>query len=77
VSRKHKKRDQVWAVVRFDEGVADPYSAFTVKEVLRSEDSAEAEVKRLNQLNSEKGCRYWATPTRLFPDGSTAGPSDQ
>ena len=75
MSRTHKEREQVWAVVRFDEGVDDPSLAFTVKEVVRDQALAEAEAARLNQVNSDKGCRYWATPTRLFPEGTAAGAS--
>jgi hypothetical protein len=77
VSRTHKEREQVWAVVRFDGDVDDPAHAFTVKEIVRDQQLAEAEAARLNALNADKGCRYWATPTRLFPDGSAAGPSDR
>ena len=75
VSRTHKEREQFWAVVRFDEGVGDPTHAFTVKEIVRDQELAESEAARLNAVNADKGCRYWATPTRLFPEGSAAGPS--
>jgi hypothetical protein len=75
VSRTHKERDQVWAVVRFDDGVDDPVHAFMVKEVVRDQQLAESEAARLNGVNADKRCRYWATPTRLFPEGRSAGGS--
>ena len=75
MSRTHKEREQVWAIVRFDEGVDDPAHAFTVKEIVRDQHLAESEAARLNAVNLDKGCRYWATPTRLFPEGSAAGSS--
>ena len=43
--------------------------------VARNNQSAQREVARLNALNADKHCRYWATSTRLFPEGSAAGPS--
>ena len=39
----------------------------TVKKVLWSQEEAEAEVERLNQLNSDKGCRYFWQYTRVAP----------
>ena len=45
----------------------------TVKEVVRSQEVAEAEVARLNALNEGKGVRYFWQTTRLFPEGRSAG----
>ncbi len=57
-----------YAVIRLDDDLRDLSSSggvlpqdsvtVTVKEVLLSQERAEAEVERLNKLNSEKGCRY-------------------
>jgi hypothetical protein len=73
MTRKHKERKEVWVVVRYDEYVDDPEAAFTVKEIVRDRELAEAEVARLNKVNADKRCRYWVTLGRLFPDGKSAG----
>jgi hypothetical protein len=39
----------------------------TVKKVLWSQEAAEAEVKRLNDLDSDKRCRYFWQYTRVDP----------
>jgi hypothetical protein len=43
----------------------------TVREVLPTQDEAEREVERLNQLASARGgdVRYWFSITRFFPEG--------
>lgn len=74
-----KPREEVWAVLRYDEyngGDLDhaiKYHAITVKEIVRSQEVAEAEVERLNELNADKGSRYWCCWTRLYPPGTSAG----
>jgi hypothetical protein len=73
VSRTHKLREQVYAVIRFDPGAGEPELQFTVKEIVRTDLQAESEVQRLNALNAEKGCRYFWQETRLFPTGTSAG----
>ena len=45
----------------------------TVKEVVTSDEEAEREVKRLNQLNANKYCWYFWTGTRYFKDGGSFG----
>ena len=42
-----------------------PLTRITVKEIVFSQELAEQEVKRLMLLNAEKGCLYFATPTRV------------
>ena len=37
----------------------------TVKHVVWSQDEAEAEVSRLNELNADKGCQYFCQYTRI------------
>lgn len=44
----------------------------TAKEVLRSQELAEREVARLNDLHPDGQVRYWYTPSRLFPAGRSA-----
>ncbi len=66
----HKEHEGVYAVLRYDAFQGDdtrPEVAVTVKEVVRGQDLAEAEVARLNALNAEKHVRYWWQYTRLFP----------
>jgi hypothetical protein len=41
----------------------------TVKELLPTLEDAEQEVERLNTLNADKGCVYFAQMTRFFADG--------
>ena len=73
---KHKERDEVFAILRWD-GFHGPNTApqvlVTVKEVVRSQALAEAEVARLSALNEAKGMHYWWEATRLFPEGRSAG----
>jgi hypothetical protein len=47
----------------------DPTHHITVKEVLPTWAEAEHEVQRLNTLNAEKGCVYFASLARYFRDG--------
>lgn len=68
-----KPRDYVWAVIRYDPGMAEPETQFTVTEVVHDGDIAEAEVARLNALAAGRGCRYFLQGTRLYPPGSSAG----
>lgn len=68
-----KRHTQVFAIVRLDRGEGMPEPRVTVKEVVTSLNIAEVEVARLNQINGDKSCVYFAQATRLFPDGSSAG----
>jgi hypothetical protein len=76
MSHKHKERDEVYAVLRFDAFLSSaeirPEVSVTVKEILRSRELAEAEVERLNRVKGEKDVRYWWQQTRLFPEGGSA-----
>jgi hypothetical protein len=77
MSRRHKQREEVFAIVRWDgfhSPGASPEVFVTVKEIVRSQDLAEAEVARLNALCEGSDIRYWWQPTRLFPEGRSAGP---
>ena len=74
MSRSHKPRDDAYAVVRVDLDSDDDWSErITVKEVVATSEIAEREVDRLNQLNADKGCLYFATHTRVFPAETSAG----
>jgi len=56
-----------FAIVRIDHFLGDVPLAnkITVKEILFDWAKAEEEVRRLNQLNHDKGCEYFAQHTRL------------
>lgn len=71
MSRTPQQRDQVFAIVRFDDSAGE--HAFTVKEIVWELAEAEAEVARLNAENTSKGCRYSWQATRLYPRGNSAG----
>ena len=77
MSHKHRDREDVYAVLRFDafQATAEsrPEQTVTVKEVVRNKELAIAEVKRLNRVNGDNNVRYWWQPTRLFPENSAAG----
>jgi hypothetical protein len=49
-------------------------NSFTVKEIVRTQDIAESEVKRLNEVNADKDCLYFWQTTRLFRPRTAAGP---
>lgn len=61
MSHKHKEREEVFAVLRFDafHEAASPDVCITVKEIVRSRELADAEVARLNAINGQKSVRYW------------------
>jgi hypothetical protein len=64
--------EHVYAIVRFDRSL-EQQNSFTVKEIVRTEEDAESEVKRLNEVNADKDCTYFWQTTRLFPPGTSAG----
>ena len=68
-----KPSEHVYAIVRFDRDMQSWENSFTVKEIVRTQDIAESEVKRLNEVNADKNCLYFWQTTRLFPFGSAAG----
>jgi len=68
-----KPSEHVYAVIRFDRHMQSWENAFTVKEIVRTQDIAESEVKRLNELNADKDCLYFWQTTRLFSSGTAAG----
>ena len=65
----HSKFRHVYAVLRIDLPVnpENPENSIAVVKVFSSKFSAEKEVARLNNINSEKGCRYVLNTTRLVP----------
>ena len=69
MSGERARKIAVYAIVRLDLDVAAPDLAVAIKEVVPALQDAEAEVPRLNRLNTEKNCRYFWRATRYFPDG--------
>ena len=71
MSKKLVTVQHVWAVVRVDGSSIEPTSTadlanqFVVKEILKTEELAAAEVDRLNRLNRDKGAHYFYMVTRL------------
>jgi hypothetical protein len=74
MSRNHKDREGAY-VLRFD-GFHSPQSppdvTVTVKEVVRTQEIAEAEVNRLNALHVDGRVKYWGQYIRLYPEGQSA-----
>ena len=69
MSRHHRPRTRLFAIVRFDAWARDPEDQVAVVQVMRTENDARAEVDRLMALNGAKGSRYFWQPTRLFELG--------
>jgi hypothetical protein len=61
--KPNKKFKHVYAIVRHDQW-GDKQS-FSVVKVVFDADYADQEVKRLNNLNQHKGCKYESQVTRL------------
>jgi len=57
--------DPAYAIIRVDLDVKDDEARFTVRRIVWSEERAEAEVQRLQELNADKGCRYLWQYTRV------------
>lgn len=66
-----REKVHLFAVVRIENYLSyeSAENTITIKEVLPTLDEAIQEVERLNNLNSEKGCRYFLQTTRYFPEG--------
>ena len=77
---KHKPRDSCYVIIRYDRYLKPDTpieNRLTVKEVVLSEAIAQSEVARLNEINADKGCEYFYQWSRLFSDGTSAGPEVQ
>jgi hypothetical protein len=70
-----KGAQPLFAVVRVDrpdtvdDFFREPQGHVTVKEVLPSLEEAQQEAERLNNLNGDEGCVYFAQATRFFSSG--------
>jgi hypothetical protein len=66
--KPNPRQDHAYAIVRYetsrDENVP-PELRITVKKVVFDGTVAEAEVRRLNDLNRDKGCFYFSQVTRV------------
>ena len=45
----------------------------TLKEIVTSAELVENEVRRLNEINSDKNCKYFWQSSRLFPENKSFG----
>jgi len=64
--------DEVYAILRLRSDAARPEDRIAVEEVVRTRAAADAEVRRLNAL--ETGGRYFWQPTRLLNFDEADGP---
>jgi hypothetical protein len=59
-----RRNSPAFAIVRVEAEIERDEERFTVTRIVWDEDVAEAEVSRLNELNDDKGCRYFWQATR-------------
>lgn len=64
----------IWAVVRRDRlesrfDPTEPQVTITLREAVPTREEAEAEAARLNEINGDGWCFYFAAPVRWFPNG--------
>ena len=57
--------DPAYAIVRIDEDAPSDELRFTVRRIVWDEALAEAEVRRLSEVNADKSCRYFWQYTRV------------
>ena len=69
---ENTRLDHVFVILRFDSDMAVEFGMnveqIAVKKVVRSEEVANREVERLNQLNGDKGSVYFWRSARLDRD---------
>ncbi len=70
------RHDHVYAVVRYDQDCEDAPMDLRVRvvKVVADPQFADREVARLNELNGEKGCYYFASVTRIEKESVIAVP---
>ena len=54
-----------FAIIRIDLNLREDEDRVTIKRVVRSQELAESEVARLNDVNADKHCRYFWQYTRI------------
>jgi hypothetical protein len=75
---KSKRRERVYVILRHRgsrDANTNSLTGVVIHEVVRSMEIATAEIKRLNAKHAEKGDRFTFCPSRLYPDGMSAGGS--
>lgn len=63
----HHETDTFFVVIRIDTFQTSDEARFSIKEIVRTEREADAEVSRLNGLNRDRGARYLWQIGRLRP----------
>jgi hypothetical protein len=58
------KNEPAFAILRFDSYLKSEEDRITVTRIVWDEETADAETKRLNELNADKGSRYVWQATR-------------
>ena len=66
----HSRYPHVYAIVRWDAGLGSPEQSIRTAKVLRSKEEADTEVRRLNSMNADESCHYFAQVTRLVDSSS-------
>jgi hypothetical protein len=64
-------KTQAYAILRADSGKTRIEDAVTVVKILTDQESVAVETHRLNEINREKGCKYWWQATRIELDQNT------
>ena len=67
------KKHNVYAIIRLDDienwsfgETYSPKEIITITKIVATQEEADAEVKRLNNLNKDKGCVYYSDITRTI-----------
>jgi hypothetical protein len=58
------KNEPAFAIIRIDTYPERDEDRFYITRIVWDEETAGAEVERLNELNADKGCRYFWQATR-------------
>lgn len=57
--------EPAYAIVRVDDDAPNDEARITITRVVWEEGFAESEVRRLSEINADKGCRYFWQYTRV------------
>jgi hypothetical protein len=73
-NKPHSQFRHVYPVVRIDLPLDQetPESSIAVVKVFTSQEAAQLESTRLNELNKDKACKYISCISRLMPDEEMA-----
>jgi hypothetical protein len=68
VDQPHSEYQHLYAIARFDLSIGSqsPTNSVSVVKVYSSEEAADQEASRLNQINQKKSCKYDVYITRFI-----------